>query len=291
MSNPRLRIRASNFGGSGYVRAAIGAVPAKVVTNSDGDKLKALADSDGNAIKYIGVTTALRQLDKPAIPQWKADCVASFAVTHIDDLLNRSELEGYNFLRFRSDDVLNDAAEQGTWIHEYAAATQGFGFYPEAETRNHEQMAAAWEQFCFDHDVRNVRWAERTMGNLEHSYLGTADLLADVDDLDDCLIDLKSARSTWPDHWAQLAALTECEFETYELGGDGTNTWYEGSIQRPKNAALIHIRPQDGPKEPFCKLLPMHPEKHDVYFKLFLASLQAAYARRELTLLEKELGK
>ena len=106
---PKLRVRSSGHGGSGYKHPHTGDV-------------------------VPGVTTVLKRLDKPGVLQWAVDNTAAYAVANVDGLLNRTEEQGFGFLRWYwkrdplkgdlsdirnySDGVLNDAAELGTMMHD-----------------------------------------------------------------------------------------------------------------------------------------------------------------------------
>jgi hypothetical protein len=66
MADPKLRIKASGYGGSGYYNPF-------------------------TQERVIGVTTALGVLEKPGIPQWVADNTAAYAIANVDRLMQRSD--------------------------------------------------------------------------------------------------------------------------------------------------------------------------------------------------------
>ena len=267
--------------GSGYVIPAID-TKGKEVTNTMGEKIQARTEVDNpkKAIVYPGVTTVLRVIDKPALQQWRPDCVAAKAVANIDALLNRSPEEGYEYLRFASDEARNDRAEIGTEIHSWIAADLGFGFYPEVESHEVEQMIAVWETFRFEHDI-NPKWSERTLFNHSERVGGTGDLQADIDGIEDVLVDYKSSRHTYDDNFMQIAGLMNSETEVYELDRD---VWYEGTFVKPKRGAIIHIRPDDYDTKgnfipAFCKLEWMEEEDEPDFYEDFKHATGLAYGR------------
>jgi len=194
---PILRVRGSGHGGSGY----------KIPT-------------DGNRV-VAGVTTITGAADKPGLRQWVADNTAAFAVANVDALLNRSETEGYGFLRWRwknepkldSDPdlrnwhgyVLNDAADLGTWFHNYAESML-LGEFPEREPEADWQyeLAEQFELFLAEHDVEPI-FTEQTVYN-PVGYAGTLDLLARIDGVP-TLCDWKTSRRVQDAHLQQLGAL------------------------------------------------------------------------------------
>lgn len=305
-SNPRLRVRSSGHGGSGYVFPYMGDGGSKLVTNSDGEKILArtVPDDPKKALVLPGVTTVLKVLDKPQLMQWAKDVTAAKAVANIDALLNRSQDEGFRYLRFASDEARNDRAEIGTNVHGWIEAELTDGFYPEIETSDTEQMVEQFKLFQFDHLIV-CHWAERTVAHFGAGYAGTGDGYWSITCLHDgptcmgqpageaidVLIDIKTSRHTFKEHFSQLVALADCEQEFYELGAEGSGLWYEGSFEMPKSAALLHIRPDDydvkGNFIPaFCKLVPLQDRKIPAYRALFRSSLAAAHAIYEL----KQLG-
>ena len=76
MTSPKLSTHQSGYGGRGYF---------DVFGVNGGETL-------------MSITTAIGALDKPGLRNWERQQVAAFAVTHVDDLLNRSEEVGYRYL-------------------------------------------------------------------------------------------------------------------------------------------------------------------------------------------------
>ena len=284
MTQPRLRIRSSGFQGSGYAFPVVDGSKGKMVTNADGDKFEARLHADGSTLVLPGVTTVLKVLDKPAVQQWKADSVAARAVANLDALLNRSMEEGFEYLRFAADDKLNDAGQLGTNMHEWIQADLGFGFYPEVDSVEMEQMIEQWELFKFEHTISNVHWAERTVANFDAGYAGTADLMWDIDDRVNEMVDIKTSRSLWDDHSMQLSALYMCEQEFNEIT---PNVWEESTFIKPESLAFLHLRPHDfdtkGNAIPaFCRVESLFMDDVPVYYAGFTGALIAAKSRYEM---------
>lgn len=172
MAEPLLRVRASGYGGSGYLNPWTGE-------------------------RVIGVTTALGSLDKGGIVQWSVDQTIGYMLANKDAVYNRTSEQAYGFLRWYHkrareadfDDpnvdlhsahvgVLNDLAELGTMVHEWIEAYLTGGFTPDLVRPEQVQMVEAFLDWEAEHEVE-VHAAELTVfGN---QYAGTADLFATVD--------------------------------------------------------------------------------------------------------------
>lgn len=276
---PKLRVRSSGHGGSGYKHPHTGDI-------------------------VPGVTTVLKQLNKPAIVQWAVDNTAAYAVANVDGLLNRTEEQGYGFLRWYwkrdplkgdlsdirnwSNGVLNDAAELGTMVHDWAAADHGACPYPDVTDAPvlFWEMVEQWNQFSAEHTIEPL-FTEVTLWNKEYGYAGTADGIWLVDD-EPMLIDLKTSRNTWDEHWMQLAALNACDTMLLEDG----DKWVEFPKPEVSKVALLHIRPSDMDREgnpmlPFANMKVMPAEEHDVMFKAFRGLLDVTHALSDIKNLRK----
>lgn len=235
---PILRVRSSGLGGSGY----------KIPTQDN--------------LVVPGVTTVTSIADKPGLRQWAVDLTAAYAVTHVDALLNRSEVEGYGFLRYRwkrepkldvdpnlrnwHEHVLNDAADMGRWMHEYVEQDL-LGEFTAAVTESWQQeMVDEWNIFKFEHEIE-VALVEQTAYN-PAGYAGTFDLLVRVDGVW-YLLDIKTSRGTWPEHYMQLAALGAAPvwlrrvppfpYGNYERMGEDDGPTYYGRIEETEEIAPI----------------------------------------------------
>ena len=281
---PNLRVRSSGNGGSGYKHPLTGDV-------------------------VPGVTTVLKKLDKPAIAQWAVDNTAAFAVANIDALLNRTEEQGYGFLRWYwkrdpltgdlsdirnwSNGVLNDAAELGTLVHDWIAADHGACPYPDVTDAPQFfwEMVNEWDKFKQAHEVVPLH-TEVTLWSHEYGYAGTADAFWLVDGVP-MLIDVKTSRNTWDEHYMQLAALGACDALLLEPT-DGH--WVEDVVPSFSGYALLHLRPSDtdnqgAPMEPFCKLKVVDHDEIPEHFEAYLGLLKVSHSQNKVKEIRKANAK
>ena len=280
---PKLRVRSSGHGGSGYKHPHTG-------------------------VTVPGVTTVLKRLDKPAIAQWAVDNTAAYAVANIDHLLTRTQEQGYGFLRWYwkrdplkgdtedirnySNGVLNDAAELGTLLHDWVAAEHGACPYPDTSSAPYHfwEMVEQWDQYSAQHDIEPVH-TEVTLWNSELGYAGTADGIWKIDGKL-TMLDLKTSRNTWDEHWMQISALAEATTLLTEVDGD----WVETDMLRCEQRALLHIRPSDTDKEgnamaPFAELKVMPEDEYDDMFKAFKGLLSVTHALSDIKTLRNRRSK
>lgn len=268
---PKLRVRSSGHGGSGYKHPHTGEV-------------------------VPGVTTVLKKLEKPAIVQWAVDNTAAYAVKNIDGLLSRTEEQGFGFLRWYwkrdpikgdmtdirnySNGVLNDAAELGTLVHDWIAAETDDNFpYPDITNAPEYfwEMKSEWERWRDAHEVEAL-YTEVTLWNDEHGYAGTADAFWKVDGKT-TLIDIKTSRSTWDEHWMQAVALDKCDYVVVEVDGE----WAHRPMPEVEQIGLLHIRPSDtdkngNPMFPFAELKLLDMAEYDELWKAFKGLLDVTHA-------------
>lgn len=275
MIMPKLAVKASGHGGRGYKHPLTGSL-------------------------VPSVTTVLKKLDKPALLQWCVDNTAAFAVANIDALLNRTEEQGYGFLRWywkrdplagdrndirnASNGVLNDAAELGTMLHDWIAADHGVGNYPDVTDAPpfFWELVNQWDVFCQEHDVQPIL-TETTFWSHCYGYAGTCDGLWMIDGVP-TLIDVKTSRNTWDEHRMQLAALGACDTMLIEAT-DGH--WVEEPIPAFSQYALLQVRPSDydkhgNPMDPFYELHTIPDAEIPAHFDAFLGLLQVSHAQNKL---------
>ena len=272
---PKLRVRSSGHGGSGYKHPLTGDV-------------------------VPGVTTVLKKLDKPAIAQWAVDNTAAYAIANVDALLNRTEEQGYGFLRWYwkrdplagdlddirnwSNGVLNDAAELGTMVHDWIAADHGACPYPDVTDAPSYfwEMINEWDKWKQEHEVVPIL-SEQTFWSHQYGYAGTADALWSVDGIP-MLIDVKTSRNVWDEHYMQLAALGACDTLLLE---PTTDTWVEDVIPSFSAYALLHLRPSDTDSQgnlvdAFCKLKVVDMDEIPLHFEAFLGLLEVSHAQNKI---------
>ena len=277
---PKLRVRSSGHGGSGYKHPHTGEI-------------------------VPGVTTVLKQLAKPGVVQWAVDNTAAYAVANIDGLLSRTEEQGYGFLRWYwkrdplkgdltdirnySNGVLDDSAELGTLVHDWIAAEHDASPYPNTEDVGDFfwEMVEQWDAFAAANDITPLH-SEVTLWNKELGYAGTADGIWAING-EVVLIDLKTSRNTWDEHWMQLIALRECDTMLVETS---EGEWLELEAPKYNKLALIHIRPSDtdkngNPMLPFAEMKVMPEAEYDVMFTAFKGLLNVTHALSDIKNLRK----
>ncbi len=278
MSDPKLRVRSSGHGGSGYRHPLTGDV-------------------------VPGVTTVLKMMHKPQLMQWAVDQTAAFAVANVESLLSRSEDVGWGFLRWYwnrdplkdevdirnyYNGVRDDAASLGTLIHEWIEAEHG-GMYPDTTDAPEFfwQMVNAWNIWQLSHTVKAVE-SEVTLWSHQYGYAGTADGIWEVDGVR-YLIDVKSSRHIWDEHYMQLAALGAADVMMVE-NPDGS--WREEPVPPFSGYAVLHIRPQDNDNdgniiEPYCRLEVLSVEEMPEHFEAFRGLLATSHSQNKIKEIRK----
>lgn len=267
-------------------------------------------DANGKPSRVVGVTTALGSLDKGGITQWAVDQTVAYCVTHVDDLLSRTEEQGFNFARFfhkRKPDfddntvdlnrvhsgVLDDLAELGTVTHDWVAAFVSDMFEPDITRDEQAEMVTKFLEWWAEHDVQVVSVEATVVGD---GYAGTLDHIWIIDGVP-TLVDVKTSRAIRDSHYAQLAALgaaesmmvevAEGEGVEYDTKQWGKTYWREVPLPAFSQYAILQLRPDDvtskGEYLPaFCKLHVIPNEVIDTAHGLFLASLHARQASAKL---------
>jgi hypothetical protein len=276
---PKLRVRASGYGGSGYKHPHTGLI-------------------------VPGVTTVLKNLNKPAIVQWAVDNTAAYAVANIDGLLNRTQEQGYGFLRWYwkrdplkgdlsdirnySNGVLDDSAELGTLVHDWIAADHGACPYPDVSNAPafFWEMVEQWDGYKTLHEIEPIH-SEVTLWNDEYGYAGTADGIWKIDGKL-TLVDIKTSRNTWDEHWMQIVALAACDTMLLEVDGE----WVEEGVPEFDQRALLHIRPSDtdksgNPMFPFAELKVLDGAEDIHLWTMFRGLLDVGHAMDDLQTLRK----
>lgn len=301
MSDPKLRVRSSNYGGSGYC----------IPTTID--------QATGKPLKLPGVTTVLNALPKPGTIQWAVDNTVAYCIANLDQILNLEDSVAYHRFRWyhtRKPDVdaqdanpynahagaLNDAAELGTFIHEWIEAhVQGL-IEPDPVNEMHEEMIGAyltWEQ---DHDVEPIA-VEATVVNEEYGYAGTLDGIWLIDGVP-TLLDTKSSKAVYDSHIAQLAALSRAEYMMVEVGPDEgtpytakgqTTYWTTTPIPEYDRVGILKVRFDDfNSKGEFipaeAKFTGIETGRLEAGWGLFTAALTMKHAEKEWKDYERAYG-
>ena len=206
------------------------------------------AVADGKQLQSPSVTTILGLVDKPALIQWAADQTLDWAINNVSLLFVKDEEGARRWGRYRWTDVRDERAEVGTGIHETIESQHTGGWnYPVLDDEQRRIMDQ-WRMLNERYDITAHRSEFTVWGNPDSSYndwAGTADGLWDITDRqtgeswENLVIDLKTSKNIWPEHWLQLAALNNatCIMTKHEDG-----TWTEDPMPEGDGTAIIHLR-------------------------------------------------
>lgn len=301
MTSPKLSVASSGMGGRGYK-----------------------SPFDPGAPVVMSITTALGAVDHPGLRNWERQQVAAFAVTHLEEIAAKDVEVGYRYLmavpKFLTPEkvdtldpevdlwnaaeyALNEAADAGTWMHEFAEADLN-GLFPEDPIRDdHYQMVEAYYEWKAQHDIEVIATEGTVFGD---NYAGTADLFAKIDGVT-TLIDFKTSRAVRDSHIAQIGAIGAAHTFAREVP-EGTPGAVSHKLQ-PKVAAeyggqevawfvpeplpdfqqygVVQIRPMDYTSQgevidPFCEMHVIPQEQVEAGFELFEAAKAVRLAQRAL---------
>lgn len=308
MSDPKLTIGASGFGGRGYFD----------LFNLNGGK------------PLMGITTATGFEDKDGLRNWERQQVAAYAATHVEEIAAKDTEVAYRYLmavpKFLTPEkhdelpleldlwnaaefVLNEAANTGNWIHNYVEDYFNDAFPDQPLRDDHYQMVEAFHAWESQHDIEVIATERTVYGD---RYAGTADFFAKVDGVT-TLIDWKSSRNLQNGHKAQLAAIGAAHTTAREVAegtpgaieyklqpavakknGGQEKAWYvEEPLPDFQQYAVVQIRPGEVGKygewiEPFCKMHVIPQPVIDAAWGLFQACRDGRLAQKALKDAEKE---
>lgn len=296
---PRLRVAASKYGGSGY------RIPTRL-----GD--------DGKPLLVPGVTTVLGALDKGGIVQWAVNNTAAYAAANVDALLSRDEEQRYGFLRWYhsrmkpkdfddpaiditdySNGVLNDLAELGTMTHDWVADYLNDYFTDDLIRNEQVEMVNRFLTWLSENEVEVLATEVTVVGP---DWAGTLDYILRVNGVT-YLVDLKTSRGIRSSHYAQLAALGSAEAYMREVDADypgaveyetkqwGKTYWVEEPLPDFSEYAILWLRPEDTDSkgafmDSFCEFKVIPHEKIQAAYGLFEGALKARHAERKLREIE-----
>lgn len=284
MTNPILRTRNSGYGGSGY------SIPTEIV--------------DGKPRNVVGVTTITGVTNKPALLQYYADAVAAKAVVSLEPLLNRTEEEGFKYLRYAGNYANKDAIQNGNIVHEWLEAHILGDFEPELENEQQEQMVVNFLKWKADHDIVPIL-TEATVYNSSEGYAGTLDWIWEIDGVP-TLGDHKTGKGIYTEHKQQLAALGACNVLMKQVDADypgavsytnkefGETFWVEDVLPDFSQYAILHIRPDSYDSkgydtEGFCELHVVEDWRIDIAYRGFLGAWELKKAERDEALEELKI--
>jgi hypothetical protein len=219
-------------------------------------------------------------VDKSGLSQWAADMTLQWAVDNASLLMGKSDESATRWGRYRWTDVRDERAEVGTGIHETIEALHTGGWtYPTLDDEQHRIMDQ-WDLFNARYEV-TPHLSEFTIWNLSHDYAGTGDGLWDVLDREtgefweNLVIDLKTSKNTWPEHWMQLAALRNAEVIMVK---SDKGVWTERPMPETSGVAIVHLREDKNELK-----MVTDKELGDIQFRKFLAYRSAWQLNKEET--------
>ena len=283
-------MRASGYGGSGYINPITGE-------------------------KVIGVTTALKSVHRDGITQWAVDQTVMYLIANLDMVKQRSDEQIFKLGRFihsrgtpakfdnpeidvnnYHDFVLNDLAELGTSIHEWVEEYVTDGFPPDLIRDEQVQMAEAFLDWLDQHEVKVIATEMTVFGD---GYGGTLDAILEVDGVRFC-VDWKTSRNVQDTHIAQLAAYGAASMALVEVpeGTEGAveykGSWFvDKTLPGFQKYAIIQIRPNDYDSKgnflpAFCKMHVISQEEIDAGYLLYLSAQACSMSAKMLADARKE---
>lgn len=297
MTSPKLTVAASGYQGRGY---------------------KTIFEDEPGVVP--GVTTVLNAIAIPAITQWAVNCTAAYYAANPEAVYDRDAEAVYNMGRwhwnktpdFDSPDynpynyhagVLQEAANQGDFIHGYIEADLNGWFEPTPQNDQHEQMILAYLEWRSNNDVEMLMTERSVFGD---GYAGSFDWMGYVNGAK-LIVDNKTARAIRETHIGQLAALGAAHTMAVEVpagtpnavyhkmhkaaseaNGNQVDSWWVPEPLPPfQGYAVLQVRPDDVDTPAFCRLEVLDGEVIDSGWRLFQGALAIKRAQRELDLLKK----
>lgn len=243
---------------------------------------------DGRAYKHPltgetlpSVTTVLKMADKSGLAQWAADKAVEWCVINWHLLGSRSDEDAYRAARWQWKNVRDERAQVGTGVHE-AIEDEHAGTWnmPDLDEEQ-ERIMLQWEQLKIEHEIIPLR-SEFTVWS-HGKYAGTADGLWYIDGKL-TIVDIKTSRNIWPEHFAQISALLNAPV-IMDKSEDGT--WSESPMPEVEGAALIHLR-EDRHEIVWAEDLDLHFEKFMGYHKVWEATQEIKARVKERDAQNKE---
>lgn len=207
---------------------------------------------DGSLLTSPSVTTILGLVDKPALIQWAADRTLEWAIDNASLLFVKSKEDAVRSGKYRWSDARDERAEVGTGIHETIEALHtgqwALPVLDDEQRRIMERWTELNQRYTITpHKSEFTVWGELdipTFGD-DLTWAGTCDGLWDIvdnttgEEWSNLFIDLKTSKNTWPEHWAQLAALRRADVIMVK-NEDGS--WSEEQPPEGDGTAIIHLR-------------------------------------------------
>lgn len=309
MTQPKLSTASSGLGGRGY-RSLF---------------------SDGEVVP--SVTTALGALEKPGITKWHIENTAAWASVNAERLVDMEPEQGMRFMQYYtrrltekkvdeigiydySMGVLSDLAEVGDFVHNWVETDLNGGFPEDPWREDQEQMIEAYLKWKDENDVEAV-CTERTVfgSTASGAYAGTFDGILKVNGVT-VFEDVKTARTLYESHVAQIAALSAADTMAVEVpegtpgavyhklspkvseahGGQVDSWWLPEGLPGFEQFGILRIRPDDWDQHgtyipAFCRMEIIPHDQVEAAFGIFEAGLAARHAQRQYNQAVKALEK
>lgn len=247
---------------------------------------------DNPAVTLPSITTILKQADKSGLVQWAVGLTLDAVNANPDMVYQRSDQDMKRHFQYAWTRVRDERAQVGTGIHETVEAihegTENFPFLDDEQMRIMQQF----DEFNFYHRVEPILSEFTVWDEDEWQYAGTADGEWLIDGVE-WLIDIKTSKNTWPEHFAQLAALrfAPAAWVQCEEGKPGAQlhidpkkreTWWRKIGNPALNAekvGILHLR------EDKWELIEV--TDLDLHYKIFTGYAQVHHAKAELKTIAK----
>lgn len=243
------------------------------------------------SVTLPSITTILKQADKSGLVQWAVGLTLDAVNKNPDMVYQRSDQDMKRHFQYQWTKVRDLRAEVGTGIHETVESIHtGRDYYPFLDDEQLRIMDQ-FDEFNFVHDVKPVL-SEFTVWDEDEQYAGTADGLWLIDGVL-WLIDIKTSKNTWPEHFAQLAALrfapfawVQCEKDTegaqLHIDRNKAETWWvkiDNPSLRAAKVGILHLR------EDKWELIEV--ENLELHYEIFNGYAQVHHAKSALKEIEK----
>jgi len=188
------------------------------------------------------VTTILNNMNKPALPNWAAKQVATYAVEHLSAWEDLPVNDAIDLLKRAPYRNMSSAGDRGTKVHEAVEAWINGDNEPTAPVIDDLDLlpyVAGAIQYMNDH-VERVWYAEPQLFNRTYQYAGSADLIAELNTNKTAIIDWKTSKNVYAEHALQLVAYANAEFIAHE-GDELSTTPKELALPEIQEAHIVHL--------------------------------------------------
>lgn len=176
-------------------------------------------NTDQPELVVPSVTTILNNLSKPALPNWAAREVATFAVENMLSWENLPPGDAIDLLKRAPYRNMRSKGNIGTAVHEAVELWMGEGInIPDLSGKEVEvddldllPYIAGAVQYLNQHVARIIH-TEVTVFSRTFEFAGTVDAIVKLRTGEIAAIDWKTSNRIYPEHALQLVAYSNCEF-------------------------------------------------------------------------------